>query len=102
MRIRHTQILVRIHGHIIDAHFVMKVGTGAAPAVADVADSVTAMNVLSRKYCEAFQMSVARRDSVPVIEQDRTAVAAHEIGKLNHAFRRSHNRLPVSCANINS
>lgn len=102
MRIRHSQILVRIHWHIVDAHFVVEMGAGATSAVADVADSVAPVDVLSWKYSEAFQMPIASRDSVSVIEQDRTTISAHEIGELNYAFGRRHNRLPVDCANINS
>ena len=102
MRIGHAQIFVRIHRNIIDPDFIVKMGPGAAPAVADVTYGVPAMHVLAGKYCEALEMAVASCDSVTVVENNGASVAAHEIGKLNHGLCRSNDRLAVQSSDVDA
>src|SRR5229473_8182422 len=102
VRIGHTQILVRIDGDVVDANFVVQVRTGAAPAIADVADSVAAVHVLSGEDRKAGQVAVTRRDSVAMVNRDSAPVAAQEVGEFNHALCRSHHRLAVRRTNVNS
>ena len=59
------------------------------------------MYVLSREYCEALEMSVARGDTVAMIKNNRASVSAHKIRELNHAFRRSNDRLTVQRTDVN-
>ena len=102
MRVGHAEIFVGIDWDIVYADFVVEVGTGTASAISDVTDGIAAVNVLTREDSETFQMAVACGDTVTMIENNGTAIAAHEVGKLNYAFRRSHDRLSVKGADINS
>src|SRR5262249_46455811 len=102
VRVGHAQILVGIHRDIVDADFVVEVRTGAASAVADVADGVTAVNMLSGEYCETLQVSVAGCDSVTVVDHDGATIPAHEIGEFNYALGWSNDRLPEDRTNVNS
>src|SRR6266700_6919017 len=102
MRVGHTQIFVGIDRDIVDADFVVKVRSGAATAVANVADGVAAMYMLAGEDGEAFQVSVTRGDPVAVLEDDSPSVAAHDVGEFHHAFRRSDDRLSVEGADIDT
>src|SRR6266568_4605611 len=102
MRVGHAQIFVWIHRNVVDPHFIVKMGPGATSAIADVADGVSAMDVLAREYCEALEMSVACGDAVTVVEDDGASVAAHEIGELNHGFGRSNDRLTVQGSDVDA
>jgi hypothetical protein len=49
MRIGDAQILVGIYRDVVDADFIVEVRAGAAAAIADVADGVSAVHVLPRE-----------------------------------------------------
>src|SRR5215469_3736676 len=84
----HAKILSRIDRNVFDANFVVEVGTGAATAIADKPDRVTAVYTLAREHGKGFQMAVTCADPVAVVNDDRSSITAHEVGKLNHAVCR--------------
>jgi hypothetical protein len=45
---RHAEVLVGIYGGVVDANFVVKVGTSRPTAFADIADHIPALHLLSR------------------------------------------------------
>src|SRR5438094_9270042 len=98
MRVGHAQILVRIYGDIIDANFIVQVGPAAASAVADVADGVAPMHVLSGEYGEALKMPIAGGHSVAVVKDDRASIPARDISDVRYRSRRCSGTLSVSCA----
>ncbi len=87
---------------VVDADFVVEMGAGAASAFADVADGVSAVDVLARDAGEAAQVAVTGGDAMAVIDDDGASVAAHEVGEHDHAVRRGHHRLAVSGSDINA
>ncbi len=44
---REPEILVRIYRSVVDADFVVEMGTGAASALADISDGVSAVHMLA-------------------------------------------------------
>ena len=101
MRIGHAQIFVGIDWNIVDANFIVKMWSSASSAVADVADGIAAMYVLSREYREALQVSVARSNAVSVVKNNGSPISAHEIREFNNGFRWSDNRLSVERTDVN-
>jgi len=67
---------VGIYWSVVDANFVVEVRAGAASAVADVADGVAAVYVLSGEDGKAGEVSVTRRDSVAMVNRDRAPTPA--------------------------
>ncbi len=63
----HAEILVGIDRSVVDADFVVKMGTGGASAGADIGDGVATVNMLSGCDCEAGKVAVAGGDAVAVI-----------------------------------
>ena len=102
MRVGDAQVLVGIHRDIVDADFVMKVGPGRASAVADITDGVAAMHVLSGINRKALHMAIASRDSVAVIENDRSSISAHEVCEFNDSVCRGHDWLSIDRADIHA
>ena len=102
MRIGHAEIFVRIDGNIVDPNFIVKVGSGTAATIADVTDDVAALNVLSGKDRETFEMSVAGRDSAAMVENHCSSISTHQICKLDHACGGSDNRLAENGPDINA
>ncbi len=47
LRHRQPQILIGIHRNVVDADFVVEMRAGGASALADVAERIAAVNVLS-------------------------------------------------------
>ena len=74
-----TEILVRIYWGIVDADFVVKMGSGGASALAYIADDVSAVYALASRHGVTGKVSVAGADPVSVINHDGLAVAAHDI-----------------------
>ena len=74
-----------IYRSVVDADFVVEMGTGAAAALTYVSDGVAAMYVLTRHDRKVCQVAVAGRDSVTVVDHDCPSVAAQEIGEDDHA-----------------
>jgi len=71
-------------------------GAGGASALANVADGVAAVDVLSGSDGEAGEVAVAGGDAVAVIEHDGASVAAEEVGEGDGAVgRRDHGRAYV-------
>src|SRR3984885_560410 len=101
LRDSHTQVLVRIHGRVIDADFVVQVRSGGAPAGADVADGVATMNLLPGGDRKAGKVAVAGGDPVAVIQHDGLAISAKEVGEDDYAVGRSNHCVAVRAANIN-
>jgi hypothetical protein len=89
-----AQIFVGIDRGVVDAYFVVEVGTCGASAQTDVANRVAAVNVLSSCHREARQMAVAGGDAMPVIHHHGASVAAQEVSKLDCAIRRGDDGLP--------
>src|SRR5215471_960715 len=90
MRDRQPQVLVRVHWRFVDADFVVEVRPGRASAEADVPNRIATVYVLPGGNRVARKVSVARRDSMSVIDNNGTPVSAHEVGERN---------LPVSWGN---
>src|ERR1700676_2438764 len=83
------QILVGIHRSVVDADFVVEMGSRRASAEADVADGIAAMDVLSDSDGEARKVAVASGNAVSMVNHDSATVAAQEIGEGNGAVGRS-------------
>src|SRR5215467_2393958 len=81
------QIHPRIDRVIILPHFVMKMGSGGAAADADSADNVTLVHPLARMNCKIGKVTIPRRQTIAVIEDDEIAVVRPSIRE---------NHLPVS------
>ena len=94
------KIFIRIDRSVVDANFVVQVGSGGASAETDITDGVTAMDVLARRDRETRKMAVAGGDAVAVIHHDQLPVPAHEIRKGDDAIRRSDDRVTVVAANV--
>lgn len=67
VRISDAQVFVGIYRDVIDADFIVKMGTGAAAAIAHVADRIAAVDVLAGKYRKALQVAITGRDAVAVV-----------------------------------
>src|SRR5215470_12001406 len=97
-----AEILVRIDGRVVDAHFVVEVRTGATSAETDVADDVAAAYMLSGTDRKGRQVAEARDNPVTMIEHHRAAIAAHIVGEVHLAVGRSYHRLTDDRSNIDS
>src|SRR5262252_9024350 len=102
MRVGYAEVFVGIDRDIINADFIVKVRASASSAVPHVSNGIAAMHMLPGIDRKALHVSVAGRDSVTVIDDDRASVAAHEIGELHNTLGRSHDRLTVKSANIDA
>ena len=94
MCIGYAQILVGIYRDIVDTNFVVEVRTGAAAAIADVANGVAAMDVLAGVTRKALQVSVTGGDPMTVINDDRPPISTHKVRKLHNTVGGSDYRLP--------
>ena len=62
-----TEILVRIYWGIVDADFVVKMGSGGASALAYIADDVSAVYALASRHCVTGKtFHSAQRSGFPV------------------------------------
>src|SRR5437899_7752635 len=102
VRNREAQVFVGIDGSVIDADFVVEVGTGAAAAQTDISDGISAVHLLSCSYGEVCQVSVAGGEAVAVVNHDGPPIAAQEIGKDHHTVGRGYHRLSVRRTDIHS
>lgn len=102
VRVGHAQILVGIHRDVIDAHFVVEVGSSRTSAVTHIADGVAAVNMLSGINRKALHVPVARRNAVAMIQDDRASIPAHEVGELNNSIRGCQNGLSIYRANVHA
>ena len=103
VRYRQAQILMRIDGSVVDADFVVEVGTSAASALADVSDRVSAVYVLAGDAGEAAQVTIANcGNAVAVVHNHGASVAAHEVGKHDHAISGRKYGLAVVGSDINT
>src|SRR5215472_17253982 len=84
---RKAEVLVGIDGCIEDADLVVEMGAGTASALTHIAQGIAAVNHLSQAHGKTGKMPVESTDAVAVIDNDRAAVAVHQVGKLNHAIR---------------
>src|ERR1700733_5952727 len=100
VRHRDAEVLVRIDRGIVDANFVMEVWTRGATTGADKSDDIAAVNALTRGDGESGKMPIASADSVAVIDHDRLAVAAHDVGEGEDAVGGSHDRSAIAAADI--
>ncbi len=96
----HAEILVGIDRSVVDADFVVKMGTGGASAGADIGDGVATVNMLSGCDCEAGKVAVAGGDAVAVIHHDGLAVSALEICEGDHAIGGRDDRVAIRAADI--
>src|SRR5262249_42669419 len=99
---RNAEVLVRIDGRVVNADFVVQMGTGAASTEAYVTDNFTAAYMLTRADRKGREVAVACNDAVSVVENHRAAVAAHIVGEVHLAISRSHYRLAYDRGNIHS
>jgi len=65
------QVLLGIHWPVIETHFVMQMWRGAAAGGSDIADHFALTNLLPHGHVVLGQVSVARRQPVAVIDNDR-------------------------------
>jgi len=63
-----SQVLVRIHRHILDTHLVVQMGAGGTAAPPDITNHVTTADALSNRSGEAGKVSVAGADAVAVLQ----------------------------------
>src|ERR1022692_4508239 len=80
-----AQVLVRVDRHVVDAHFVVKVGSGGAAGLADVADDLAAGDVLAGEDDHAGEVSVDGVDAVAVVDGDFAAVPVFHGGQGDEA-----------------
>src|SRR4030095_4290984 len=99
---RNAEILVGIHGSVVDADLIVQVRACAATAQTNVTDDFTTMDVLPGADCEGGQVTEASVDSVSVINHDRFSVTAKIICELDHAVRRSKDRLPHRSGDVHA
>ena len=85
-----------IHWRVVDAHFVMQVRPCAAAAHSDVSNNLPFTHVLTIGYCESGKVSVARLDTVAVIDFDQPPISVLEIRVRHNPIRRSQDGLPVT------
>ena len=90
-----SKVFVGIDWGIVDANFVMQMGSSAAAAQADVSNGIATMNILPNGDREVGQVSVAGGDSVAMIQRNRPSVAAQEIREQHHAVGGSDNWLSI-------
>jgi hypothetical protein len=93
---------VGVHRCVVDAHFVVKMGAGAAATFADVSDCVSAVYVLARDAGEVAKVAVARGDAVAVINDDGTSITAHEVCEYDDSIGWGYHRLAIAGSNINT
>src|SRR5258708_6383646 len=72
----------------------MEMGAGAAAALADVADGVSAVHVLAGDAGKATQVTVAGGDAGTMVDDSGASVAANEVGKQNTAVGWRHTGRP--------
>ena len=102
MRVGGAQVFMRIDWRVVDADFVVEVGSCAAAGIADVADGVSAMHVLAGKDCKALHVTIACGNAMTVIEHNSASISAHEIGEDHSSVCRRDDLLPDRRPNINS
>src|SRR5690349_13592157 len=90
-----SKILVRIDRGVVDANLVMKMWARGTSAGTDIPDELSATDGLSGGHCERRKMTVAGLNTVPVLDLDKPSVAAHEVGKRDHAIRWCNNCMSV-------
>src|SRR2546423_6256890 len=102
VRVGSAQVFMRIYRSIVDAHFVVEVWSSAAAGIANIADSIAAMNAFAGEDRDALHMSIACSDAMAMVENYSASVSAHEIGKRHGGVRGGHDRLPNGRSNINA
>jgi hypothetical protein len=80
----------------------MEVGTGAASAQANVSEDVAPPHMLAGAHGEPGKVSEAGNDSVAVIENYGTTVAAHIVSKVDKAISRSNHGLADDGGNVDA
>ena len=80
MRHRDAHVLIGIYRGVVDAHFVVKVGSSGASAGADVADCVTALHMLPRGDGKTGKVAVTCADTVAVIDDQGIRIRRLPIG----------------------
>ena len=86
----------------MDPNFIMKMGTGAATARADVSNDLSTLYVFAFIDCPAHQVSITRENIVPVIDLDHASVARSQRRENYDAIGRSHNTRSHRTGNINA
>src|SRR5215813_4950680 len=99
---RQAQVFIWIDGRVVDADFVMEVRAGAAAAQADIADKVTALNVLSVDHGETGKVAIASPNPMAMVDHYGFAVSAEEISKGHYPVCRRNDRLPVGRGDVHS
>src|SRR5712691_449586 len=74
--LRTWQILLWIHGLIVDAHFVMQVRAGRTTGRAHQPDGLSAHHRVANANVDPGQVAIARRQPIAMIDIDDVAVAA--------------------------
>src|SRR5438132_427183 len=77
--------LQRVHELPVDEDFVVQVRAGRTAGGADQADHVAARDAVADLHAVAAQMTVARRETEGVLQDDQVAVVARERGRLDDA-----------------
>src|SRR5205807_981257 len=76
-----AQVFVWINRSVIDPDFVVEMRTGRTTAQADVADCVTAVDLLSGDHGKVGEVPVAGADSVAVVNHNSAAVPPQEVSE---------------------
>src|SRR5579863_9961923 len=97
-----TEIFVGVNRCVVDANFVMQVGSCTAAAQTDISNRIAAVNVLANGDRKICQMSVAGSDPVAVVQHNRPSIAAQEFCEQNHAVSRRDYRLPIGSRDIDT
>src|ERR1700694_981225 len=83
-----SEIFIGIHGRIANAHFIVKMRTGAAPAQANIADRVTPADRLSRRDGKAREVPIQSGNPITMFNHHRFAITVHKISIANGAVGR--------------
>ena len=68
------QIFMRVDGHLVDAHFIVKVGTCSATGLANVADDLPTLDTLTGNDRDGGEMPVERNQIVTMVEDDLPSI----------------------------
>jgi hypothetical protein len=102
MRDCHAEVFVGIHRRVVNADFVVEVGTGGATAQANVADGIAPADMLPSDDGEIGKVSVPGGDAMTVVNHDRAAITAKEIGECDVSIGRSNYGLSDAGGNIHA
>ena len=81
------QIRQRIYGLIVDADFVMKMGTRGPSGESDISDDVTPLDGLPGPDVVSGEVAISCGDAVRLLKNDEIAVVGLSLGENNPSVR---------------